>query len=57
MSLEFDQYIVAEVFKILKTPPLDMLTSALEATRAQDRTRRSWMEAEPAQDTFFELLV
>ena len=46
VSLEFDQYIVAEVFKILKTPPLDMLTSALEATRAQDRTRRSWMEAE-----------
>jgi DNA invertase Pin-like site-specific DNA recombinase len=46
VSLEFDQYIVAEVFKILKTPPLDMLISALEATRAQERAWLSWIESE-----------
>jgi hypothetical protein len=46
VSLEFDQYILAEVFKILKAPPVEMLTAALEATRAQERTRRSWIETE-----------
>ena len=46
VSLEFDQYILAEVFKILKTPPVDMLMSALEASRTQERTRRSWIESE-----------
>jgi hypothetical protein len=46
VSLEFDQYILAEVFKILKMPPLDMLMSALEASRSQERARLSWIESE-----------
>ena len=46
VSLEFDQYILAEVFKMLKTPPLDMLMSALEASRRQERARLSWIESE-----------
>jgi len=46
VSLEFDQYILAEVFKILQTPPLDMLMSALEASRSQERARLSWIESE-----------
>jgi recombinase len=46
VSLEFDQYILAEVFKILKTPPVDMLISALEVARSQEKARLSWVEAE-----------
>jgi DNA invertase Pin-like site-specific DNA recombinase len=46
VSLEFDQYILAEVFKILQTPPVDMLMSALEAARSQEKARLSWVEAE-----------
>jgi hypothetical protein len=44
--LEFDQYILAEVFKILQTPPVDMLMSALEVARSQEKARLSWIEAE-----------
>ena len=46
VSLEFDQYILAEVFKILKTPPLDMLIAALEASRSQQQTRLSQIQCE-----------
>jgi hypothetical protein len=46
VSLEFDQYILAEVFKVLRTPPVDMLMSALEASRGQEQTRLSWIESE-----------
>jgi DNA invertase Pin-like site-specific DNA recombinase len=46
VSLEFDQYILAEVFKILKAPPVDMLISALEASRNQEQARLSWIESE-----------
>jgi DNA invertase Pin-like site-specific DNA recombinase len=46
VSYEFDQYILAEVFKVLETPPLEMLRAALEETRRQERTRLSWIESE-----------
>ena len=46
VSYEFDQYILGEVFKVLETPPLDMLKSALEASRSQERARLSWIDAE-----------
>jgi DNA invertase Pin-like site-specific DNA recombinase len=46
VSLEFDQFILAKVFKILKTPPVDMLMSALEASRSQERARLSWIDSE-----------
>jgi Recombinase len=45
-SYEFDRYILTEVFKVLKTPPLEMLRAALEETRSQERTRRNWIESE-----------
>ena len=46
VSYEFDQYILREVFKILETPPVDMLRSALEESRAQERARLSWIDSE-----------
>jgi DNA invertase Pin-like site-specific DNA recombinase len=45
-SREFDQYILGEVFKVLRTPPVDMLRSALEVSRSQEQARLSWIEAE-----------
>ena len=45
-SKDFDQYILQEVFKVLKTPPIDMLKSALEASRSEKQTRLSWIQAE-----------
>ena len=46
ISYEFDQYILAEVFKVLKTPPLEMLKAALEETEDQERARHDWIESE-----------
>ena len=40
ISYEFDQYILAEVFKVLETPPLEMLRAALKETRSQEGARR-----------------
>ena len=46
VSKDFDQYILQEVFKVLKAPPLDMLQSALEKTRTEKQTRLDWIQAE-----------
>jgi DNA invertase Pin-like site-specific DNA recombinase len=46
ISYEFDKCILAEVFKVLKTPPLEMLRTALEETRSQERARLNWIESE-----------
>jgi hypothetical protein len=46
VSYEFDQYILAEVFKVLKTPPLDMLKAALAASESQEQKRLSWIASE-----------
>jgi DNA invertase Pin-like site-specific DNA recombinase len=46
ISYEFDQYILTEVFKVLKTPPLEMLRAALEESRSQERTRLNWIASE-----------
>jgi hypothetical protein len=46
VSCEFDQYVLAEVFKLLKTPPVEILRSALEATRRGEQARLSWIESE-----------
>jgi DNA invertase Pin-like site-specific DNA recombinase len=46
VSYEFDQYILAEVFKVLETPPLDMLKAALAASESQEQKRLSWVESE-----------
>ena len=43
---DFDQYILREVFTLLKTPPLDMLKSALQASRSDKQARLSWIQAE-----------
>ena len=45
-SYEFDKYILAEVFKVLQTPPVEMLKAALEERRNQKRARLKWIEAE-----------
>jgi DNA invertase Pin-like site-specific DNA recombinase len=45
-SSEFDKNILAEVFKILKTPPLEVLRAALEETRSQERRQLNWIESE-----------
>ncbi len=46
VSYDFDQYVLREVFKVLKAPPIEMLKSALEATKKRQQTRRSWIESE-----------
>jgi hypothetical protein len=49
ISYEFDGYILAEVFKVLKTPPLEMLKAALEESRNHERTRANSIKAEREQ--------
>ena len=46
VSYEFDQCILAEVFKVLETPPLEMLKAALAASESQEQKRLSWVESE-----------
>src|SRR5215813_3306541 len=46
ISYEFDQYILKEVFKILKIPPLEMLKAALEESRRKQLEHRNWIESE-----------
>ena len=46
VSFEFDQYVSREVFAVLGAPPLDILKSALEASRQQEEGRRSWIKTE-----------
>lgn len=45
-SSEFEKNILAKVFKILESPPLEMLQAALEETRRQERTRVDWIDSE-----------
>src|SRR5262249_21177134 len=46
ISHEFDQYVLREVFNVLKTPPLDMLKAALEESQNQERVRLSQIKSE-----------
>ena len=46
VSYEFDQYILAELFKVLKAPRLDMQKAALAASESQEQKRLSWIESE-----------
>lgn len=46
ISYEFDNYILREVFKVLKAPPLEILRSALEESRLRKGARISWISAE-----------
>ena len=45
-SSEFEQYVLAAVFKVLEAPPLEMLQAALEETRNQEVARLHWIESE-----------
>jgi len=45
-SSEFDGRILAEAFKVLKTPPLDMLKAALEEAQSQEQKQLEWIESE-----------
>src|SRR6185503_3305199 len=49
VSYEFDGYILAEVFKVLETPPLEILQTALEESRNHERTRANSIKAEREQ--------
>jgi len=46
VSYDFDQYVLRELFKVLKAPPVKMLKSALEASKRKEQTRRYWIESE-----------
>src|SRR5262249_45664849 len=46
VSYEFDGYILREVFRVLETPPLELLRAALAESRSQERTRLNWIESE-----------
>jgi DNA invertase Pin-like site-specific DNA recombinase len=46
VSYDFDDYVVREVFRVLETPPLEILQAALAASRSQERTRLNWVESE-----------
>lgn len=45
-SNDLEQSILREVFKVLKTPPIDMLKCALEGARKKKQTRKSWIGSE-----------
>ena len=46
VSYEFDSYILREVFRVLETPPLEILKAALEESRNQEHKRANWIESE-----------
>ena len=46
ISYEFDGSILAEVFKVLESPPLVVLQEALEESRDQEHKRANWIESE-----------
>ena len=46
VSYEFDQCILAEVFKVLDTPPLEMLKAALASSQGQEQNRLAWIDTE-----------
>jgi DNA invertase Pin-like site-specific DNA recombinase len=43
---DLERCILRELFRVLKTPPIEMLKSALEAERKKYQTRLSWIESE-----------
>jgi DNA invertase Pin-like site-specific DNA recombinase len=46
VSYDFDQYVLRELFKVLKAPPLKILKTALKASKRREQTRLSWIESE-----------
>jgi DNA invertase Pin-like site-specific DNA recombinase len=46
VSNDFDGYVLSEVFKILKTPPLEMLKAALEESQSKELAHKNWIESE-----------
>jgi DNA invertase Pin-like site-specific DNA recombinase len=46
VSYEFDGYVLSEVFKILKTPPLEMLKAALADSKSKELAHQNWIESE-----------
>jgi DNA invertase Pin-like site-specific DNA recombinase len=45
-SCEFEQFVLVEAFKILESPPFEMLKAALEESRNQERSRLEWIKSE-----------
>jgi DNA invertase Pin-like site-specific DNA recombinase len=49
ISNEFDGYVLSEIFKILKTPPLVMLKAALAESKSMELAHENWIESEREQ--------
>jgi hypothetical protein len=49
ISNDLDECILRQVFKVLRTPPIEMLKSALEASRKKKQTRLSGIQSERKQ--------
>jgi hypothetical protein len=45
-SNDLDESILREVFKVLKTPPIEILKAALDASRIKHQTRQEWIRSE-----------
>jgi len=45
-SNDLDRFILRELFKVLETPPVELLKSALEASRNEKQRRLSWIQSE-----------
>jgi hypothetical protein len=43
---EFDETILAAVFRVLETPALEMLRAAMDESRSRELTRHKWIESE-----------
>lgn len=46
VSYDFDGYVLSEVFKVLKAPPLEMLKGALADSKSKELAHRNWIESE-----------
>jgi DNA invertase Pin-like site-specific DNA recombinase len=46
VSYEFDGYVLSEVFKVLKAPPLEMLKAALADSKSKEVAHKNWIESE-----------
>src|SRR5512133_141332 len=45
-SNDLDRFILRELFKVWETPPVELLKSALEASRNEKQRRLSWIQSE-----------
>ena len=56
-SKDLDESILRELFKVLKAPPIEILKSALEASRTKKQTRQDWIRSERERFAHEELVA